>query len=157
MIDLILVAAILTTTIGFVGYAYPISRTAIRTGHLLARGIVYSRDANPRMFHSGLAFWLLGSLFLMALSYISIERVFALSHLPAISNPLKAIVSVSSAFYVAWVIWRMAMTGTVRARCQAYGWRERPVWFAGALLSLVLLLLFLLLASAVMIKRLITG
>lgn len=93
----------------------------------------------------------------MAASYLSIEQLLALSHLPAISNLLKAIVSVSSAFYVAWVIWRMAMTGTVWIRWQAYGWRERPVWFVGAFLSLVLLLLLLLLASAVMIKRPTTG
>jgi hypothetical protein len=154
MAELFIAALLLTTTIMFVWYAWPISRTAIRTGRLLARGTVYSRDDSPKMFFGGLAFWILLSLFLIALTFISIENALALLALPVASNLIRALVSVSAAIYVTWVLWRMATTGKVWVKWQPYPWRERPFWFAGAFLSLVLLLLFLLLASAAMIKRL---
>jgi hypothetical protein len=36
----------------------PIVMTALRTGRLLARGMIYDRDANPAMFRLGVACWI---------------------------------------------------------------------------------------------------
>jgi hypothetical protein len=150
--ELLVVALVLGLTIVFVRIAYPIVRAAIRTGRLLARGTVYDLEKHPKMFFGGLAFWILFSLFLIGLTVFSIRHAFKIDTL---YDVLKAGLAIAASLYVSWVIWRMVSTGIVMVRWVPYGWKQRPLWFFGSLASLGLVLLpFLLLASAAMIKRL---
>ena len=55
--DLLATGLLAALTAFFLVMAGPIMIRALRAGRLLARGVIYDRHANPRMYGGGIAFW----------------------------------------------------------------------------------------------------